>query len=1199
MLARYWIIKSARIIGVAAGLAGIGSAHAIDVASFYTTDPLAVPPTTTINVSRNFTSIWDGAFTGSSTLTLNTNGSGYIGGTGSGTGQQLSLINNLGNTFSGNITINSGVLRIAGNPFATGTAQQGFLAPSMGSGSVITIGVGGSLLIDDQAFTGGYVANRFGSSGDRPEVDLKGGTISLNGLNSATSSVQSFGALTASSSLSVVNVTRNSNGSPALQFDSFTRNSGAVVSFNDNGTSSMGTNNTGAPRVLFDTAPTLINNILAGARYHNVTGGGIGNFVTYGTDGIRQFTASDYTDVVDNDINLAAAKDNVRFTGTAAYDALTGPKTVNSLHIAPTTNPGAWAMGDTLTLTSGMLMKSGHNHTTDITSGTLTAGNGVDDIDLHIMIQQNNMSFTGTSVIADNGLSAVTLVKSEAQGNTLTLNSGSDNTYTGGTYLLGGALNTGNTADRRYLGSGQVVVDNGRVGASSNAILGLGSRGATSYSGPGADYTALNGGRINLANTAYTAADTFDIQAASVIHGTATALNSLTRGTNITLAEDAIVSHGSSLSAPLNLATQTIQNLGTSADVYYGLGVGQNNAGGSVTVGTGTAFKGIGTPRGNVNWELGTINVASGTSDVYLFNNNPDRNPDVLTFGNGATAGAPVITLANAGTVDFNVLGRVRFNDSDLVFGDTSTGRNVRIVSAAGSTVEFIAANGMGTGTGIASALVEKGGTLKYNGGGDSATALNGNVTVQDGGLYLAMLTSGITGTGQLAFEEGSIIQVNSVLGFSGSQAANATVAAGTIVRLNVNNFGSASETLDSVLGSGSKSVSYVITGNNNAVNPTSAGTPVYTLNRNGSGVGGVLTNDFTNRTVNALANGNIALGANGGVLAATTGTTLTVAEDITGSGALIAGTTAIIDGAPKAGTVSLGAANNYTGGTVVNAGTLTMGNAAALGSNTGSLTVNGGTMNMAGNSLTVGNLTGTGGIVSGTSGARTLTIGNGDFGGGNFQGEIANGTGGTTALTKTGIGTITLSGDNTYTGATAINAGTLRVNGSLQSAVTVGSAGTLGGNGTLNAALIVSGALAPGNSSIGTLTVANDVTWNGSASTPWVFELGGGNTADLLRITGGNDFLKGTGSAFEFDFAGSTAAGTFTLVSWAGGNTTFLPDASEFTYKNLGGGNTGEFSISESSLQFVVVPEPAAIVLVTCGLGGLGLAALRRSRRA
>jgi autotransporter-associated beta strand protein len=290
---------------------------------------------------------------------------------------------------------------------------------------------------------------------------------------------------------------------------------------------------------------------------------------------------------------------------------------------------------------------------------------------------------------------------------------------------------------------------------------------------------------------------------------------------------------------------------------------------------------------------------------------------------------------------------------------------------------------------------------------------------------------------------------------------------------------------------------------------------------------------------------------------------------------------------------------NTYTGGTTVSgAGTLTMGSSSALGSTSGQLTVNAGTLNMVANNLTVGNLTGTGGTISGTSGARTLTIGQGDFGGGDYQGAIANGAGGTTALTKTGTGTITLSGTNSYTGATAVNAGTLRVNGTHTGGgtYTLASGATLGGSGTTASALDVSGIIAPGNS-IGTLNTGA-VTWNGAASagsgTDWVFELGASNTADLLNITGNFSKVTGVGSVFRFDFAASTATGTFDLATWSGSTGFAAPD---FSYTNLGGANTGSFQISGSTLQFVAVPEPASLAILAGG-GLMALGVLRRKLR-
>ncbi|WP_122856044.1 autotransporter domain-containing protein [Pseudomonas viridiflava] len=78
--------------------------------------------------------------------------------------------------------------------------------------------------------------------------------------------------------------------------------------------------------------------------------------------------------------------------------------------------------------------------------------------------------------------------------------------------------------------------------------------------------------------------------------------------------------------------------------------------------------------------------------------------------------------------------------------------------------------------------------------------------------------------------------------------------------------------------------------------------------------------------------------------------------------------------------------------------------------------------------------------------------------------------------LTKQGIGTLMLTGANTYSGPTPVNQGRLAINGSLASAVTVNDSGILGGNGSVGALTANrGGTVAPGNS-IGTLRVAGDL---------------------------------------------------------------------------------------------------------------------------
>lgn len=258
-------------------------------------------------------------------------------------------------------------------------------------------------------------------------------------------------------------------------------------------------------------------------------------------------------------------------------------------------------------------------------------------------------------------------------------------------------------------------------------------------------------------------------------------------------------------------------------------------------------------------------------------------------------------------------------------------------------------------------------------------------------------------------------------------------------------------------------------------------------------------------------------------------------------------------------GTWILSGANTYTGNTTVSAGTLQLGAAGVLpdGSGKGNVSVTG-TLDLNTYSETINGLSGAGVVDTVAGGTPTLAVGGNDQTS-TFSGVIKN-TAGTLALSKTGTGALTLSGPNTYTGATLISGGTLLVNGNQSTAtgaVTVDA--TLGGAGTIGGATTVNGNLAPGASSVGKLTFTGGLTLGSLAANSLKFELGAnsaaGTTYDTVDTTtlniGTLDFAD-----FQFTDTGALAAGAYTLISSGA-----LPTGSIGTAS----GNIGAFSATLS----------------------------------
>ncbi|MCC8395409.1 autotransporter-associated beta strand repeat-containing protein [Paraburkholderia sp. MMS20-SJTR3] len=296
------------------------------------------------------------------------------------------------------------------------------------------------------------------------------------------------------------------------------------------------------------------------------------------------------------------------------------------------------------------------------------------------------------------------------------------------------------------------------------------------------------------------------------------------------------------------------------------------------------------------------------------------------------------------------------------------------------------------------------------------------------------------------------------------------------------------------------------------------------------------------------------------------------------------------------AGTLTLSALNRYTGTTTVNGGTLAMGIANAIATSSAVAVNSGATLALNDFSQTVNNLSGAGAVRLGTSAATVLTASNtadttfsgaisgagsvdktgagtltltgaNTYSGGTLISEgtligsatsfgtgsimnygalvidqpanvaLANVLNGTGTFTKTGAGSLNLTGENMLTGPTTVAAGRLAVNGSIvRSNVTVQNGATLGGSGTVGPTTIQSGGtIAPGNS-IGTLTVNAGFTQ--AAGSIYQVELDPTSTSsDRIHVNGSATI--GAGAVLEvvkYNPGEYSAASNYTVLTATGG---------------------------------------------------------------
>ncbi|PWJ82318.1 outer membrane autotransporter protein [Pseudaminobacter salicylatoxidans] len=195
------------------------------------------------------------------------------------------------------------------------------------------------------------------------------------------------------------------------------------------------------------------------------------------------------------------------------------------------------------------------------------------------------------------------------------------------------------------------------------------------------------------------------------------------------------------------------------------------------------------------------------------------------------------------------------------------------------------------------------------------------------------------------------------------------------------------------------------------------------------------------------------------------------------------------------------------------------------------------------------------------------------------WSGVISNGTAEPgirgLGLTKSGTGTLTLTNNNTYEGATIVTEGALIVNGSIarSSLVTVNSGARLGGSGIVGTTIVSDGGILAPGSSIGTLTVDGNLTL--SAGSIMDYEMGRAGSdplsgvSDRIDVTGDLDLNGTLDLAQSSDPTDGTAGlGYYRLMTYGGalsgnglsiGSTPTFADPSIYEIQ-AGGGNVDLF---------------------------------------
>ncbi|WP_334398052.1 beta strand repeat-containing protein [Bradyrhizobium sp. AZCC 2289] len=605
------------------------------------------------------------------------------------------------------------------------------------------------------------------------------------------------------------------------------------------------------------------------------------------------------------------------------------------------------------------------NNSSTAGSASITNTNGVDFFDT---------STAGSASISNNGF--VNFFATSTAGNATITNDGGGSLFFNNTSTAGSATITNN---------GLLAFNNSSTAGSASIITNSGGRSFL--------FDSASGGTARF-----------------ILNGTGLLdISGLTTGGTTA---GSIEGDGSVFLGSNNLAVGG-NNLSTTFSGVIQDGGFSGGTGGSLTkTGSGTlTLSGVNTYTGATTVDGGTLRAGVAGAFVgntaYAVNGGTlDLNGFNLTMSSLSGTGGTVALGTAALTID-------QATDTSYAGAVTGTGS---LTKTGSGTLTLSGAN---TYTG---ATTVDGGTLAVSGSIASSSITNnrflifegtstaGSASITNNFVLTFFSTAGsasITNNGALAFNNSSTAGSAAITNnFGGSLNFNNTSTAGSA---SITNNGD----LDFLNSStaGSATITTNSGGHSFIADSASGGTARFILNGTGLlDISGLTTGGTTAGSIEGA--GNVFLGSNN--LAVGGNNLSTTFAGVIQDGGLAAGTGGSLT-KTGSGTLTLSGANTYTGGTTINAGTLAISADNNLGANTGGLTFNGGTLQF-GASFDLANTR-----------AITLNAGGGTFDTNGFNTTVSQAIGGTGALVKAGSGMLTLSGVNTYTGGTTVEAGTLR----------------------------------------------------------------------------------------------------------------------------------------------------------------------------